>query len=77
MRNEKNLRVALRYWRKRRNMTIEGLAQEAHVSTRTITKIENTGHVPAPAVMGRLSKTLNVSIDDLLIDDAEAPSSAA
>lgn len=80
MRDEKNLRVALKYWRKRRGKSIERLAQEAHVSTITITRIENANLMPRADVLNRLTEALGISMEELIVDatdDEEVPVACA
>ncbi len=70
----KTLRLRLQYWRTRRVMTINKLAKKSHVSSSTIVKIENDPHyVPRPDVINKLAEHLNVSVDELLVDDEEKP----
>jgi transcriptional regulator with XRE-family HTH domain len=73
MKDEKNLRVVLRYWRKRRGKSIEQLAREAEVSTATIVKIEKGHTIPRADVLQRLTQTLNITIDQLIVDESEVP----
>lgn len=73
MKNESNLRHQLKYWRKRRGFTIEGLANAASVSTRTIIKMErDEHHIPRPDVIARLKEHLGITVDQLIVDDTEA-----
>jgi transcriptional regulator with XRE-family HTH domain len=55
----------LKYWRKRRKMTIDDLAAAAQMSTQTIVRIEKHDHVPTPAVFDKLEKALNVTTQQL------------
>jgi transcriptional regulator with XRE-family HTH domain len=71
MKDEKNLRVALKYWRTRRGMSIERLAKEAGVSTITIQRIEKENRMPRPDVLERLTKGLDVSMEELVVDSSE------
>jgi transcriptional regulator with XRE-family HTH domain len=71
MKDEKNLRVALKYWRTRRGMSIERLAKEAGVSTITIQRIEKENRMPRPDVLERLTKGLDVSMEELVVDASE------
>jgi transcriptional regulator with XRE-family HTH domain len=71
MKDEKNLKVVLRYWRKRRGLSIEKLAKDAHVSTITIQNIEKKGLVPRPDVLERLIRALNIALDELVVDASE------
>lgn len=67
----KTLRLRLKYWRTRRAMNIRQLAVESKVSSATIVKIEKDHYVPRPDVINKLAKALNVTVDDLLVDDNE------
>jgi ribosome-binding protein aMBF1 (putative translation factor) len=67
----KTLRLKLEYWRTRRAMSINDLAKVANVSSATILKIENHRYMPRPKVVNRLAVALNISLDELLIDDDE------
>ncbi len=71
MKDEKNLRVLLKYWRKRRGLSIEKLAKDAKVSTVTIQRIEKEGRMPRPDVLERLIKTLNITLEELVADTSE------
>ena len=71
MRDEKNLRVLLKYWRKRRGLSIERLAKDAKVSTITIQRIEKEGRMPRPDVLERLIKALNITLEELVVDATE------
>lgn len=71
MKDEKNLKVLLRYWRKRRGYSIEKLAKDAHVSTITIQNIEKKGLVPRPDVLRRLQEGLGVTLEELVVDASE------
>lgn len=55
----------LRYWRKRRKMTIDDLAAAAKMSTQTIVRIERYGHIPTPTVFDKLEKVLDVTTQQL------------
>lgn len=73
MKNESNLRNQLKYWRKRRGFTIEGLAALAGVSTRTIIKMEgDEHHIPRPDVTSRLTEKLGITVEQLIVDESEA-----
>lgn len=74
MRDEKNLKVVLRYWRKRRGYSIERLAKDAKVSTITIQKIEKENRMPRPDVLKRLVETLDITMEELIVDASEEPS---
>lgn len=71
MKDEKNLKVALKYWRKRRGKSIEKLAKEAHVSTITIQRIEQNNIMPRSDVLDRLTKALDISMEELIVDESE------
>jgi transcriptional regulator with XRE-family HTH domain len=66
----KHFRMNLKYWRTRRAFSIRQLALDAKVSSTTIVKIENDiNYIPRPDVINKLAKQLNVSVDDLLVDE--------
>jgi transcriptional regulator with XRE-family HTH domain len=69
------MRLKLRYWRRRRALSIPDLAALAHASSETIVRIETTNHVPRPNVIRRLAAALEVSLDELLVveDETEEP----
>ena len=71
MRDERNLKVQLRYWRKRRGLSIEKLAKDAHVSTVTIMRIESSNRLPRPDVLERLTQALKITVEELVADDTE------
>lgn len=73
----KNLRLRLEYWRTRRALGVHQLAQKAKVSTATIAKIENNHYVPRPNVIRKLASALEVSVDELVVDDEERSSKPA
>lgn len=58
-------RLHLKYWRKRRKLTIKELAKQAGMSTETIVKIEKYGHIPGKEVLDKLERALNVTTDEL------------
>lgn len=74
MKDERNLKILLRYWRRRRGKSIEQLAKEAHVSTSTITKTENSDVIPRAGVVNRLAQALGVTVDQLIVDESETES---
>jgi transcriptional regulator with XRE-family HTH domain len=74
MRNKddlKYLRVRLDYWMTRKGITVEELASTANVSTETLAKIRNRGHIPQPAVVKRLANTLGIPTEKLVVDIRE------
>ena len=58
-------KLQLRYWRKRRKMTIDDLSAKAKMSTQTIIKIEKYGHIPTPTTLGKLEDALGVTTEQL------------
>lgn len=72
MKDERNLKILLRYWRKRRGKSIGQLSKEAHVSTSTITKTENIGTIPRADVVNRLAQALGITVDQLIVDESES-----
>ena len=78
MKNEVNLKNQLKYWRKRRGFTIEGLAADARVSTATIIGMERDEHyIPRPAVINKLTDKLGITVAQLVVDESETESEAA
>lgn len=73
----KYLRVRLDYWLTRRAMPIEELAKTAKVSTETLAKVRNRGHIPQPAVLRRVAKALNVPVEQLIVDVREEQTQAS
>jgi transcriptional regulator with XRE-family HTH domain len=70
------MRVHLRYWRERRLLTQDALAELAGVSAATIRRIEreNTGRL---STLHKLAKALDVRPDELVeMDNADAPRTA-
>jgi transcriptional regulator with XRE-family HTH domain len=61
----------LKYWRKRRGLSIEKLAKLAKVSTITIVRIEKAGLMPRPDVLKRLTTKLGITMDELIVDASE------
>jgi transcriptional regulator with XRE-family HTH domain len=60
----------LKYWRTKRAINIRQLAKSAKVSSSTIVKIENNpGYIPRSDVINKLAKQLNISVDDLLVEE--------
>jgi len=71
------MKVKLKYWRKRRALSIEDLASKAKMSTQTIVNIEKYGTEPRPSTLRKLAETLGVTIDELLgEDDSDEPTSS-
>lgn len=72
MRDTKNLRMRLKYWRTRRAMNIRTLSVNAKVSSATIVKIEkNSSYIPRADVINSLANALSISVDELLVDEVE------
>lgn len=72
MRDEKNLRMRLAYWRKRRAFSIRSLAKEASVSSATIVKIEkDSSYIPRSDVVRSLANALSIEVGELLVDESE------
>jgi transcriptional regulator with XRE-family HTH domain len=65
------MKVKLKIWRMRRGMTMKQLAEAAGVSEQTIVRIETHGVIPFPRTLDKLAKALNVSPEELLIEDDE------
>lgn len=64
-------RMNLKYWRTRRAFSIRQLSLNAKVSSTTIVKIENNpDYIPRSDVINKLAKHLNISVDDLLVEEA-------
>ena len=61
------MKVRLKYWRTRRALSVDGLAEKAHVSTQTIVNIEKYGKEPRPTTIRKLAAALEVSIDELIV----------
>lgn len=75
--NEKNLKLVLRYWRKRRGLSIRALAKKAQVSSVTILRVENENLVPQPKVIQKLMGALDVTMEQLLVDASDDEPHAA
>lgn len=67
------LRVRLKYWRTRRALSVTDLAQLAKVSNVTIIKIEKEGRLPRPKVVHKLLVALDITLEELMVDDSEHP----
>ncbi len=61
-----SLGIALRYARKKQKLTQQGLANELHMSNRTVINAENGTSNPKFETVALLAKRLNVSIDAVL-----------
>jgi transcriptional regulator with XRE-family HTH domain len=55
----------LKYWRTRRAISIEDLAEKSGCSTRTIVDIEKYGKMPRFTTIRKLASALDVTIDEL------------
>lgn len=53
--------------RKKLNMTQEELASKIGISRAYLANIENGKHNPSLGVAGRISKLLNISVDELFL----------
>ncbi len=60
------MKVRLKYWRQRRALSIENLAEKANMSTQTLVNIEKYGKEPRPSTIRRLAEALEVSLDELI-----------
>ncbi len=67
------MKLRLKHWRERRVMSIRDLSAAAKVSTATISEIERSGDAPRPSVIKKLASALNVSFDDLIVDEVNKP----
>lgn len=75
MKDTKNLRMRLAYWRKRKAFSIRKLAEDANVSSATIVKIEkNSAYIPRSEVIRNLADALAISVGELLVDESEEKS---
>ncbi|MBQ4113958.1 helix-turn-helix transcriptional regulator [bacterium] len=57
--------------RVRRNLTQEQLAELVEVSTKHVTKIENSKSTPSSYLLFKFSKALKVSMDKLVEKDVD------
>lgn len=65
------MKIRLKYWRERRGLSIRDLAELSSASSATIVAVEKTGDAPRPAVLKKLTKALNVTMEELIDDRAE------
>lgn len=59
----------LKLWREHRGITQTQLAQESGVNRVQINNIENQGKSGSPRTLLRLAKALEISINDLILDE--------
>lgn len=72
MKDTKNLRLRLKYWRTRRAMNIRQLSKRASVSSTTIVRIEkDSTYIPRADVINSLAEALSINVNELLVDEAE------
>lgn len=64
--NQEKIGKFIAYCRKENNMTQEELAQRLHLTDKAISKWENGRCLPDLSILEPLSKTLNVSINEIL-----------
>ena len=64
--NQEKIGKFIAYCRKEKNMTQEELAQRLHLTDKAISKWENGRCLPDLSILEPLSKTLNVSINEIL-----------
>ena len=57
---------SLRYWRERRALTQEQLAQRAEVSRATIASIEKGNHQTFPTTVQKLARALRIEPEQLM-----------
>lgn len=67
----KYLRVRLNYWMTRKGISVEDLAKNAKISTETLAKVRNRGHIPQPSVLKRLANELGITVEQLVVDVRE------
>ena len=67
--NQEKIGKFIAYCRKENNMTQEELAQRLHLTDKAISKWENGRCLPDLSILELLSKTLNVSINEILSGD--------
>ena len=60
---------ALRAARKQKNLTLEQLADESHVSTKQIADIEKARRTPSYLILKALAKVVHLSLDSLICPD--------
>jgi transcriptional regulator with XRE-family HTH domain len=63
----------IQFLRKKRNLTQEALAEQLGVSRQTVAKWEAGESAPDLDAAARLSRTFDVSLDDLISTPAEVP----
>lgn len=62
--------IRLKYWRKRRVLTIAELAAKADVTPQTIVTIEKGRNPNArPETLRKLAGALSIGIEELVVDD--------
>lgn len=64
--NQEKIGKFIAYCRKEKNMTQEELAQKLHLTDKAISKWENGRSLPDLSILEPLSKTLDVSINEIL-----------
>ena len=64
--NQEKIGKFIAYCRKEKNMTQEELAQKLHLTDKAISKWENGRYLPDLSILEPLSKTLDVSINEIL-----------
>lgn len=64
--NQEKIGKFIAYCRKEKNMTQEELAQKLHLTDKAISKWENGRRLPDLSILEPLSKTLDVSINEIL-----------
>lgn len=64
--NQEKIGKFIAYCRKEKNMTQEELAQKLHLTDKAISKWENGRCLPVLSILEPLSKTLDVSINEIL-----------
>ena len=66
----KEIGLAIKTERKKAGLTREQLAERVHISTRYLISIENDGQAPSFQILYTLVRTLNISIDQYIHEDA-------
>jgi len=61
----------VRYWRIKRGLTLEQLAEKSGVNRDTISRIEN-GRIARPLTMGKLALALEIEPKELFEDEKPA-----
>lgn len=59
------MKVKLKYWRKRRALTLRDITAKTGLSSQTLVRIEQ-GHEPRPSTLRKLAEALDVPLDDLI-----------